>query len=62
MDEVKKCPRRDGKMLLGSEQNLDDTFRCTRPKLKKLERCGYRIQSYICSDCGYIEFYKEKKE
>ncbi len=47
-------------MLPGQEENLDDAFRCTRPKPKKQERYGYKIQSYVCDDCGYIEFYKEK--
>jgi len=31
MGEVKKCPKCCGKMVEGSEQNLNDSFRCTRP-------------------------------
>jgi hypothetical protein len=47
-----KCPKCGGKMLPGQEENLDDAFKCTRPKPKKQERHGYKIQSYVYDDCG----------
>jgi predicted Zn-ribbon and HTH transcriptional regulator len=63
--EVKKCPKCDGTMIKGSEQTLDDAFRCTRGGTEdptKLEKFDFRIQPYYCESCGYIEFYKEMKE
>ena len=30
MSEAKKCPKCEGVMIKGSEQILDDAFRCTR--------------------------------
>jgi len=62
VNEVKKCPKCSGKMVEGSDETLDDAFRCTRPKPRKLKKYTYRIESYCCESCGYIEFYKEKKE
>jgi predicted nucleic-acid-binding Zn-ribbon protein len=65
MNETTKCPKCHGKMTRGSEQTLDDAFRCTRggsEGSKKLEKYNFKIQPYICEVCGYIEFYKEKKE
>jgi len=65
MNEAKKCPKCDGKMVRGSEQTMDDAFRCTRGGTegpKKLEQYDFKIQPYYCEDCGYIEFYKERKE
>jgi predicted nucleic-acid-binding Zn-ribbon protein len=60
--DVKKCPKCGGRMLSGSDQDLDDAFRCTRPKPKKLERLGFRVISHVCENCGFIEFYKERME
>jgi len=61
--EVKKCPKCNGVMVKGSAQTLNDAFRCTRPEPKELEeKYKDRIQPYYCKNCGYIEFYKEKKE
>ena len=63
MTEVKKCPKCNEKMVRGSDQTLDDAFRCTRPlDPKMLEQYVYKIQPHTCENCGYIEFYKEKKE
>lgn len=64
MSEVKKCPKCSGKMIRGSEQTLDDAFRCTRGGTEgpqRLEKYNFRIQPYYCENCGYIEFYKEMK-
>ena len=69
--EAKKCPKCGAEMTKGSEQTLDDAFRCTRggtggPEREKIERerlekYNFNIQPYCCENCGYIEFYKEKK-
>jgi hypothetical protein len=68
-NEVKKCPKCHGKMVRGSEETLDDAFRCTRGGAlgsRRLERYDFKydfkIQPYCCENCGYIEFFKEKKE
>jgi len=64
-NEVKKCPKCRGKMVRGSEQTLDDAFRCTRGGTEgphRLEKYDFRIQPYCCENWGYIEFFNEKKE
>jgi len=62
MSGVKKCAKCGGKMVKGSEKTLNDAFRCTRPEPKKSKQYGFKIQPYYCELCGYIEFYREKKE
>jgi len=65
MSKVKKCPKCGGEMIRGSEQILDEAFRCTRGGTEgpaRLEKYGFRIQPYCCQSCGYIEFYKEEKD
>jgi len=64
VSKVKKCPKCSGKMVIGSDQNLNDYFRCTRPPpdSKKHEQYDYKVQPYFCEICGYVEFYREKKE
>ncbi len=48
-------------MIQGSAETLYDSFGCTRPNSKKLEkRHGSKIQPYFCGICGFIEFYVEK--
>jgi len=48
-------------MIRAEEKALGSFFGCTRNK-KYIEALkGERIGSYICRDCGYIEFYKERK-
>jgi predicted nucleic-acid-binding Zn-ribbon protein len=64
VNEVKKCPKCAGKMARGSEQTLDVAFRCTRGGTEgpeRLEKYNFKIQPYYCENCGYIEFYKEKR-
>ena len=62
MNEAKTCPKCKGTMVTGSDQNLNDNFRCTRPlpESQKRRQLDYKVQPYCCEDCGYIEFYKEK--
>lgn len=62
MSEAKKCPKCEGEMVEGVGEIFGNIFACTRnPKnLEALQ--GEKIQSYYCKNCGYIEFYKEKKE
>ena len=65
MSEGRKCPKCEGVMVKGSEQVLDETFRCTRGGTEgpeRLEKYDFRVQPYCCQNCGYIEFYKEIKE
>ena len=65
MNDVKKCAKCGGKMVKGSDQTLDDAFRCTRGGTegpKRLEKYNFRIQPYYCEECGYIEFYKENRK
>lgn len=65
MNEPKKCSKCGREMAKGSEQTLNDAFRCTRGGTEgpeRLERYDFRIQPYCCENCGYIEFYKEMKE
>ena len=38
MSEVKECPKCEGVMIKGSEQILDDAFRCTRGGTEGPER------------------------
>ena len=61
-NEVLRCPKcGGGEMIQGSAENLYDSFGCTRPSPKKLEkRHGNKIQPYFCGNCGFIEFYVEK--
>jgi len=49
-------------MAEAAAEIFGNIFGCTRePKnLEVLQ--GEKIQPYCCVDCGYIEFYKEKKE
>jgi len=52
-------------MVRGSEQTLNDAFRCTSGRtegLQWLEKYNFKIQPYYCENCGYTEFFKEKKE
>ena len=62
--KTKKCPKCYRKLVGGSEETLDDAFRCTRGGNRgsvRFERYNFKIQPYYCEKCGYIEFYKEKK-
>jgi predicted nucleic-acid-binding Zn-ribbon protein len=59
--EVLTCSKCGGEMIQGSAETLYDSFGCTRPNPKKLEkRHGNKIQPYFCGNCGFIEFYVEK--
>ncbi len=62
MRKTRKCPKCDGSMARAREEALGSFFGCTRNQ-KYIEALkGQRIESYLCSDCGYIEFYKKVKE
>jgi len=62
MNEVKKCVKCSGGMVEATEEAFGKIFGCTREP-KNLEALkGEKIQAYCCTKCGYIEFYKEKKE
>jgi predicted nucleic-acid-binding Zn-ribbon protein len=62
MSGEKKCPKCDGRMIRAEEEALGSFFGCTRNK-KYIETFkGQKIASYLCRDCGYLEFYKEKKK
>lgn len=62
MNEVRTCSKCGGRMVEAAAEIFGNIFGCTRePKnLEVLQ--GEKIQPYCCVDCGYIEFYKEKKE
>ena len=65
MSEVKKCPKCEEVMIKGSEQILNEAFRCTLGGTEcpeRLEKYSFRIQPYCCQNCGYIEFYKEGRD
>lgn len=48
-------------MAEATAEIFGNIFGCTREP-KNLEALQEeKIQSYYCEDCGYIEFYKEKK-
>jgi len=58
MSEVKKCPKCDGDMEKGY---LPGAFSWSPgTSLWKL-RQPRRIYGYGCKNCGYVEFYLEKK-
>ncbi len=62
MSEVKKCPKCDGRMAKAEEEALGSFFGCTRnPKYIEALK-GKKIESFLCNNCGYIEFYKKMKE
>jgi predicted nucleic-acid-binding Zn-ribbon protein len=62
--KVEKCPKCGGKMVRGSGETLSNCFDCTRPPpdSEKQAQYDHRIQPHYCETCGYIEFYREKKE
>ena len=63
MTGTKTCPKCSGEMAKGTKEVFGDHFACTRRKQKKLEKQGLdRIQPYYCKNCGYVEFYKEKRK
>jgi predicted nucleic-acid-binding Zn-ribbon protein len=48
-------------MIRAEEEALGSFSGCTRNE-KYIEALkGERIGSFICRDCGYMQFYKEKK-
>ncbi len=61
MSEARKCSKCDGRMTRAEEEALGSFFGCTRnPEYIKALK-GEKIESYICRDCGFIEFYKKKE-
>ncbi len=62
MSNAKKCPKCKGNMIQAGINTLGNYFGCTRnaENIKALN--GKEIRSYICDECGYIEFYKKKKD
>lgn len=60
--EAKICPKCDGEMIDGSNENLERNFACTRAEPNPEVPPLVKVQPYYCKDCGYIEFYKEMKE
>ncbi len=61
MNEAKKCPKCSREMAKGSNENLARNFACTRSEPKPGDPV-VGVQSYCCKNCGYIEFYKERKK
>ncbi len=61
MTDISKCPKCSGKMMKGSKENLDRNFACTRPEPDPEVTPRVKIQSYYCTSCGFMEFYRELK-
>ena len=57
-----KCPKCGGEMIMGSKENLERNFACTRGEPNPKAPQMVKIQPYYCKNCGYIEFYRETKE
>jgi hypothetical protein len=56
--EVKKCPKCSGEMEVGY---LDGAYNWQRGRSYLQLRPGPRIFAYACKNCGYVEFYIEKR-
>ncbi len=62
MGRNKRCPKCQGRMTIAGEETFGDFFGCTRNPEYIEALKGKKIESFLCNNCGYIEFYKKMKE
>lgn len=62
MAEVKTCPKCNGTMVRDSEDVFGNVSKRSRNLKYRAKSQDSAIQTYYCENCGYMEFYKEKKE
>ena len=46
-------------MVAGTGENLVRNFSCTQGASKPEDKLIVRVQSYYCSSCSYMEFYRK---
>lgn len=58
-----ECTKCGGKMAEGTKAIFGEVFGCTRRDPEKLEELNLdRVQPYYCTECGYVEFFMEKRK
>ena len=62
MNRARTCVKCGGRMATITAEVFGNIFGCTREPKNLDALQGEKVQSYYCEDCGYVEFYKEKKE